>query len=124
MSVSDHIATASDKAFAGRVMLLSLKVAHKVTGETPGTPNRAERLRYAAMVISGDEKPQLVAAHIIAATPAIAALIDRDRPKLGANVPDNDLEAAITALWAVRSKAYAQMHPPMPMPPAAPQGDD
>jgi hypothetical protein len=120
MSVSDHIATASDKLFAGRTMVLTLKVAHHVLTTETGT---GDRLRYASSVIYGDEKPQLVAAHIIAATPAIAGMIDSNAAQLGSNVPDADIEAAITAVWDVRSKAFAQAHPvfmPSPIPPVTP----
>jgi hypothetical protein len=117
MSVSDHIATASDKAFAGRVMLLMLKVAQTITTESPGA-NHKKRLRYAASVIYGNEKPQLMAAHVIAATAAIASTINTNPSELGSNVTDADLEAAISGLWTVRSIAFHTMQPPLPEQPA------
>ena len=107
MSALDLIATASDKTFAGRVMMIQMKVAQNVASEDPGTVNHAERIDYAAMVIRGEEKPQLVAAHVISSNPSIAAQIESDPAALGSNVPDGDIEFALASIWDSRSLAFA-----------------
>jgi hypothetical protein len=107
MSAVDHIAAASDDEFAGRVMMIMFKVAQNVASEDPGTVNHAERIAYASFVIMGEEKPQLVAAHVISSNPAISAEIDSDPDALGSNVPDGDIEFALATIWDARSLAYA-----------------
>jgi len=106
MSALDLIATASDTTFAGRVMMIMFKVAQNVASEDAGTPNHAERIEYASFVIMGEEKPQLVAAHVISSNPTIAAAIESDPDALGSNVPDGDIEFALASIWDSRSLAY------------------
>jgi hypothetical protein len=62
---------------------------------------------YTAMVIRGEEKPQLVSAHVISSNPTIAAAIESDPAALGSNVPDGDIEFALSSIWDARSLAYA-----------------
>ena len=50
----------------------------------------------------GDEKPQLVAAHVISSNPVISGAIDSDPPALGSNVPDGDIEFALATIWDSR----------------------
>jgi hypothetical protein len=107
MSALDLIAAASDETFAGRVMMLMFKVGQQVATEDPASPNHAERMNYAEIVMRGDEKPQLVAAHAISSNPTIAAAIESDPPALGSNVPDNDIEFALSSIWTARSLAFA-----------------
>lgn len=107
MSALDLIATASDPTFAGRVMMLSFKVAQQVSAEDPATADHDVRMSYAGMVILGDEKPQVVSAHVISSNPTIAAEIESDPAALGANVPDSDIEFALASIWTSRSMAYA-----------------
>jgi hypothetical protein len=107
MSAHDQIATASNADFAGRVMMLMFKVAQEVASEDPATPNHAERISYASLVIRGEEKPQLVAAHVISSNPTIGAAIDGDPAALGSNVPDGDIEFALASIWDARSLAFA-----------------
>ncbi|MEH2565307.1 hypothetical protein [Bradyrhizobium sp. AZCC 2289] len=111
MSAVDHIATASDPTFAGRVMMLMFKVAQNVASEDPATANHTERINYASFVIMGQEKPQLVAAHVISSNPTIGAAIDSDPAALGSNVPDSDIEFALSSIWTARSLAYAAIAP-------------
>lgn len=107
MSALDHIATASNAEFSGRVMMLSFTTAQNVASEEPATPDHAARIAYAEMVIRGEEKPQLVAAHVIASNPTIASAIDSDPSALGSNVPDNDIAFALSSIWTARSLAFA-----------------
>ncbi|MCD9817672.1 hypothetical protein [Bradyrhizobium japonicum] len=107
MSALDLIATASDETFAGRVMMIMFKVAQNVASENPATAHHAERIDYAALVIRGEEKPQLVAAHVISSNPTIAAAIERDPAAHGSNVPDGDIEFALASIWDARSLAFA-----------------
>src|SRR5258705_13649033 len=107
MSALDLIATASDATFAGRVMMIQFKVAQNVASEDPATAHHTERISYAALVIRGEEKPQLVAAHVISSNPSISAQIESDPAKLGSNVPDGDIEFALASIWDARSLAFA-----------------
>ncbi len=107
MSALDLIATASDETFAGRVMMIMFKVAQNVASEDAGTANHTERINYASFVIMGDEKPQLVSAHVISSNPSISAQIESDPAALGSNVPDGDIEFALASIWDSRSLAYA-----------------
>lgn len=111
MSALDLIATASDATFAGRVMMLMFKVAQNVASEDPGTVNNTERVNYAGMVIRGEEKPQIVAAHVISSNPSISAQIESDPTLLGANVPDGDIEFALASIWTARALAFAAAPP-------------
>lgn len=109
MSAVDHIAAASDDEFAGRTMMIMFKVAQNVASEDPATPHHAERIAYASFVILGEEKPQLVAAHVISSNAAISAQIDSNPAALGSNVPDGDIEFALATIWDSRSLAYASV---------------
>ena len=111
MSALDQIVTASNETFAGRVMMIMFGVAQNVASEDAGTVNHAERIAYASFVIMGDEKPQLVAAHLISSNPVISGAIDSDPAALGANVPDSDIEFALATIWDSRSLAYATVPP-------------
>src|SRR6187455_2866774 len=106
MSALDLIATASDATFAGRVQMIMFKVAQMVASEDSATANHQERLEYASFVIMGEEKPQLVSAHVISSNPTIAAAIESDPDALGSNVPDGDIEFALASIWDSRSLAY------------------
>ncbi|VIO80128.1 hypothetical protein [Bradyrhizobium ivorense] len=107
MAAIDLIATASDKEFAGRVMMLMFKTAQNVSSEDPATADHEIRIDYAARVIRGDEQPQLVSAHVISSNPTIAATIESDPTALGSNVPDGDIEFALASIWTARSRAFA-----------------
>ena len=107
MSAVDQIRTASDATFSGRVMMIMFKVAQNVASEAPETVNHTERVNYASFVIMGQEKPQLVAAHVISSNPTIGAAIDTNPDALGSDVPDGDIEFALASIWDSRSIAYA-----------------
>jgi hypothetical protein len=111
MSALDLIATASDATFAGRVMMIMFKVAQDVASEDAATDSHAERLAYSGLVIRGEEKPQLVSAHVIASNPTIAQAIESDPGKLGSNVPDGDIEFALASIWTARALAFAAAPP-------------
>jgi hypothetical protein len=107
MSALDLIATASNETFAGRVMMIEFRVAQNVASEDAGTAHHAERIAYSGMVIRGEEKPQIVAAHVISSNPSISAQIESDPAALGSNVPDGDIEFAMASIWDARSLAFA-----------------
>ena len=107
MSALDLISTASNDTFAGRVMMIQFKVAQNVASEDPATLNHAERIAYSQIVIRGDEKPKLVAAHVISSNPSITVTIESDPGALGSNVPDGDIEFALASIWDSRSLAFA-----------------
>jgi hypothetical protein len=111
MSALDLITTASDATFAGRVMMIMFKVAQAVASEDPATADHAARIDYAGLVIRGEEKPQLVAAHVISSNPTIAQAIESEPALLGSNVPDADIEFALSSIWTARSLAYAAIAP-------------
>jgi hypothetical protein len=111
MSALDLIATASDETFAGRVMMLMFKVGQQVASEDPAAPDHGDRMNYAEIVMRGEERPQLVAAHVIASNPTIAAAIESDPAALGSNVADNDIEFALSSIWTARSLAFAAVPP-------------
>ena len=107
MSALDLITAASDATFSGRVMMIMFKVAQNVASEEESAPHHAERIAYAGLVIRGEEKPQLVAAHVISSNASISAQIESDPSKLGSNVPDGDIEFALASIWDSRSLAHA-----------------
>ena len=107
MSALDLIATARDEEFASRVAMITFKVAQMVASEATSTPNHDVRMDYAARNIRGDENPKLIAAHLISSNPTIAAAIEQYPDQKGANVPDADIEFAISSIWDARALAYA-----------------
>ena len=100
------IAAARNDQFAARVLFLSTKVAQMVSGEDPATPDSAVRKAYADVMIRGDDNPKMVATHVIASNPTIAASILAEPEKLGANIADNDIEFAISSIWTARAFAF------------------
>ena len=107
MSALDQISAARDAQFAARVTMLSIKTAQAVAAEDPGTASHTERLAYAEFTIRGDENPKMLAAHVIASNPTIGAAIDGNPGALGSNVPDNDIEFALSSIWTARALAFA-----------------
>lgn len=107
MSTIDLVATARNDLFSARIMLVLMRVANNVANEVASVPNHSVRLEYAQRVFRGDENPKLVAAHMIAATPAMITAIDANPDLLGSNLTDADLAAAITAIWTTRAFAYS-----------------
>lgn len=107
MASLDLIETASDATFAGRVMMIAFKVSQNVASEDPGTASHLQRVTYAQRIMRGDDKPNLMAAHVIASNPTIAAAIEALPAQKGANVPDGDIEFALASIWSARSLAFA-----------------
>jgi hypothetical protein len=107
MSALDLISAASDPTFAGRIMMLMFKVGQAVATEAPTEPDHAARLAYSERVFRGDEQPQTVAAHCISSNPTISAAIEAHPEQKGANVPDADLEFALSSIWTARALAFA-----------------
>lgn len=87
-------------------MMIMFKVAQNVASEDPATANHAERIAYSGMMIRGEEKPQIVAAHVISSNATIGAAIESDPAALGSNVPDGDIEFALASIWDARSLAF------------------
>jgi hypothetical protein len=107
MSAVDLIAAARDDTFAGRVMMISYKVAQAVASEDPAAPDHAVRVDYASRVIRGAENPKNVSAHVISSNPTIAAAIESNPTLYGSNVPDGDIEFALSSIWTARANAFA-----------------
>jgi hypothetical protein len=107
MSALDQIATARDDEFSARTSMLMFKIAQMVASEDPGTADHAERIDYALRVIRGADNPKLVAAHVISSNPTIGAAIDGAPEELGKNVPDADIEFALSSIWTARGQAFA-----------------
>src|SRR5262245_61297813 len=107
MSALDLVATARNDTFAARVMMISYKVAQAVASEDPATADHAVRVDYAGRVIRGADNPKNMAAHVISSNPTIAAAIESDPASFGANVPDNDIEFALSSIWTSRANAFA-----------------
>ena len=107
MSALDQIATARNDDFAGRVMMISLKVAQNVASEDVATPDHDVRVDYAGRVIRGAENPKNMAAHVISSNPTIAAEIEAEPLSYGSNVPDSDIEFALSSIWTARARAFA-----------------
>lgn len=107
MSAIDQITAARDDEFASRVAMIIFKVAQAVATEPDTEPDHDVRLDYAARNIRGDENPKLVSAHVISSNPTIAAAIDAEPELKGSNVPDNDIEFALSSIWTARAKAFA-----------------
>lgn len=106
MSAQDLIRAARDDTYAGRVAMIQLGVAQNVASEDPATANHAERIAYSYYVIRGAENPKMVAAHVNS-QPGIKITIEADPEKLGANVPDSDIEFTLATIWDSRSLAFA-----------------
>jgi hypothetical protein len=111
MSALDQIATARDDAFSARVSMLMFKVGQMVASEAPTEPDHDVRLDYALRVIRGAENPKLVSAHVISSNPTIGAAIDAEPELKGSNVPDADIEFALSSIWTARAKAFAAAEP-------------
>jgi len=107
MAAIDQIAAARDDEFAGRVAMIIFKVAQMVASEDAATADHDVRLDYALRNIRGEENPKLVGAHVISSNPTIAAAIDAEPELKGSNVPDADIEFALSSIWTARAKAFA-----------------
>jgi hypothetical protein len=107
MAAIDQIATARDDEFSGRVAMIIFKVAQAVATEPDTEPDHDVRLDYALRNIRGEENPKLVGAHVISSNPTIAAAIDENPELKGKNVPDADIEFALSSIWTARAKAFA-----------------
>ena len=107
MAALDLIQAASDETFAARVMMIAFKVAQNVASEDPATTSHAQRVAYAQRIMRGDDKPRLIAAHVIASNATISAEIEGASAQHGANVPDGDIEFALSSIWTARSLAFA-----------------
>jgi hypothetical protein len=107
MAAVDLIKTASNDEFSGRVMMIAFDVAQAVASENPQEPSHAERVAYAQRIMRGDDVPNLIAAHVISSNPTISAAIDAEPGLLGSNVPDADIEFALSSIWTARALAFA-----------------
>lgn len=113
MSALDQIAAARDDEFSARVSMIMFKVAQMVASEATTEPNHDVRMDYALRIIRGAENPKLVAAHVISSNPTIAAAIDESPELKGSNVPDADIEFALSSIWTARSLAFAANSTPV-----------
>lgn len=104
MAVKDIIREVGNSDFYTRVAFIALKVAEAVAIESGATPNHANRLAYAYKVMSGEDKALLIAMHVAASNPTIAATLTATGH---ATVTDGDIEYALGQLWDARSNAFA-----------------
>ncbi|MER8619160.1 hypothetical protein NKG99_20370 [Mesorhizobium sp. M1409] len=104
MATKDIIAAASDPIFYTRVAFLALKAAQQVASEDPATANHANRIHYAGLVMTGQDKALLLALHIVAANATIANEIENIG---GDAVPDGDIEFVLASIWDSRANAFA-----------------
>jgi hypothetical protein len=91
------------------VMMISYKVAQAVSTEDPAMPDHTVRINYAGRVIRGTDNPKNIAAHVISSNPTIQQAIDSDPTIYGANVPDGDIEFALSSIWTARAMAFDGM---------------
>jgi hypothetical protein len=104
MSTTDIVTAASDPMFYTRVAFIALKAAQNVASEDPATTNHANRVAYANKIFRGDDKGLLIALHIVASNPTIAAALESSG---GSAVSDNDIEFAMNSIWNARANAFA-----------------
>jgi hypothetical protein len=107
MAAIDQISAARDDEFSSRVAMIIFKVAQMVASEAGTEPDHDVRMDYALRNIRGEENPKLVGAHVISSNPTIAAAIDAEPESKGSNVPDADIEFALSSIWTARAKAFA-----------------
>jgi hypothetical protein len=106
MSAVDLINTASNAEFSGRVMMIAFKVGQMVASEDASTPDHDARMNYAEIIMRGEDKPNLMAAHVISSNPTISAAIEAEPTSYGSNVPDADIEFALSSIWTARGLAF------------------
>jgi hypothetical protein len=106
MAAIDLIATARNDEFAARVMMISYKVAQNVASEDPAAADHAVRVDYAGRIIRGADNPKNMAAHIISSNATISATISANPANFGSDVPDGDIEFALSSIWTARAKAF------------------
>jgi hypothetical protein len=106
MSAVNQIAAARNDEFAARVMMISYKVAQMVATEATTEPDHAVRVEYAGRVIRGADNPKNIAAHVISSNPTIGATIDANPGNFGSDVPDADIEFALSSIWTSRANAF------------------
>ncbi|MER9336460.1 hypothetical protein NKJ06_21110 [Mesorhizobium sp. M0293] len=104
MATKDIIAAASDPVFYTRVAFIALKTAQQVASEDPATANHANRVHYAGLVMTGQDKALLLALHLVAANATIAQNIEANG---GDAVPDGDIEFVLGSIWDPRANAFA-----------------
>ena len=101
MSSTEVVTAASDPLFYSRVAFISLKVAQAVASEADTQPNHANRVGYSNRVFRGDDNAILLAQHVASSNPTIAAALES-----GAEVPDADIEFALSSIWDARANAF------------------
>ena len=106
MPSNDWAATACDPIFASRIMMISLQVAQEVATEDTATADHADRLNYANYVMRGEENPKLLGSQVIASNSTIQGEIETNPELLGSNIPDNDLQFAMSSVWTARALAF------------------
>jgi len=113
MSALDLIATAQDPEFHSRVAMISFKVAQMVATEPEDAEDHEVRMDYALRTIRGGENPVTLSQHVISSNATIIVTIEGDPSLKGSNVPDADIEFALSSIWTARAKAFF-------VPPASP----
>ena len=106
MAALDQISTARNDEFAARVLFIATKVAQMVASEDPGAADHEVRMAYAGRVIRGADNPKMIATHVISSNPTIQASIDENPEAMGSQIPDGDIEFALSSIWTARAYAY------------------
>lgn len=111
MSAVNQIATARNDEFAARVMQISFKVAQNVASEDPAYPNHTARIQYSERIFRGDDNPKNMAAHVISSNATIQQTIDANPQNYGSDVPDADIEFALSSIWDARALSFYATSP-------------
>jgi hypothetical protein len=106
MAAVDQIATARNEEFAARTLFIATKVAQMVVAEDVATEDHAVRVNYAGRIIRGTDNPKMIATHVISSNPTIQAAIDESPELYGSNIPDGDIEFALSSIWTARAYAF------------------
>lgn len=109
MATQDIISAASDPTFFTRISFIALKVAQNVATESDTTPNHENRLAYCARIFTGQDGALLLAQHVAASNPTIAATLETEG---GGAVPDGDIEFALATIWDARANSFAEAAAP------------
>ena len=79
-------------------------MAQNVGAEDPGAPNHENRIAYCARIFTGQDGALLLAQHVAASNPTIAATLETQG---GDAVPDGDIEFALASIWDARANSFA-----------------
>jgi len=100
MPSTDVVLKAHSRIFCQRVAYIAMKVAHQMAANSPDDLNA---MAYAEHIFRGGENATLLALHVAAANEAVSAVLETEGVDM---VRDEDIEAALQAIWGMRSAAF------------------